>query len=60
LNTSIVEIEINNSVRGICERIKSFKEIRENHPHLHKIFDSEKDEEENILNDLQKFYDMLN
>jgi hypothetical protein len=39
----IIELEINNSVRIICERIKSFKEIREKHPHLHKFFDSEQD-----------------
>lgn len=51
---NIIEIQVNNAVKNICDRLKLFKDINK-YPELRQYFDNENEKEKSIYGNLRKF-----
>ena len=53
-NINIIEIQVNNAVKNICDRLKTFKDVNK-YPELRQHFDNDNEKEQIIFKDLKKF-----
>ena len=50
----MIEIQVNDAVKNICDRLKTFKEIKR-YPEQRQYFDQGNDKEESIYKHLRNF-----
>lgn len=53
-NINLKEIQVNNAVKNICDRLKLFKDINK-YPELRQYFDYDNEKEKSIYGSIRKF-----